>query len=171
MQFNSISLFRLLCGATILCAAILLFVPIVWMEIGPLGKEFYGPDVPDIYIYGGAITGKDMSFTPILIAMLLQFAFILIGIFLSIVNCFGSWNPVRAIGTTWFQFALLLFFPFWINWYVDGVISNSDGAASDLTVHYGGGITLYILLCGINILQLLLIHAVMRKRKAKLLPA
>lgn len=171
MQLNSISLFRVLCGASILCATILLFVPIVWMEIGPLGIEYYGPDVPDIYIYGGAITGKDLAFEPILIAMLIQFAFIMIGIFLSIVNCFGPWNPVRTTGTTWLQFALLLISPYWMNMYVSGVIGNSDGAAGDLTVHYGSGITLYILLCGINILQLLLIHVVMRKRKARLLPA
>lgn len=141
------------------------------MEIGPNGIAYYGPDVPDIYIYGGAITGKDLAFTPILIAMLLQFAFILIGIFLSVVNCFGEWNRARAIGTTWFQTALLLFFPCWMSDYVGGVICNSDGAASDLTIHYGSGVVFFILIFCINILQLFFLHVVMRKRKARLLPA
>lgn len=169
MPFNSLSLFRITSAASAFCATVLLFMPIVWMEIGPLGFEYYGPDVPDIYIYGGAITGKDLAFTPILIAMLLQFAFVMIGTFLSIVNCFGRWSPARAIGFTWFQLALLLFFPFWMNIYVDGVICNSDGA--DLTVHTQEGVMLYLVLLCLNVFQLLLIHIGMRKRKARMLPA
>lgn len=171
MKLNSISLFRILAAISAFSASILLFLPIVWMEIGPLGIEYYGPDVPDIYIKGAAITGKDLAFTPILIAMLLQFAFIMIGIFISVVNCFGDWNPARAIGTTWFQTALLLFFPFWMNGYISVVICNSDGAAGDLTVHYGSGIPVYMMLAALNLLQLGLIHVGMRKRKSKLLPA
>ncbi len=171
MQFNSLFIFRITAAISAFCAVVLLFLPIVWMEIGPLGISYYGPDVPDIYIKGAAITGKDLAFEPILLAMLLQFAFILIGIFLSAVNCFGEWKPVRAAGFTWFQTSLLLFFPFWMNGYVSVVICNSDGAASDLTVHYGSGVTFYLLLCVINILQLFLLHVIMRKRKAKLLPA
>lgn len=171
MSLNSHSAFRLASAVSSLCGIILLFLPIVWMEIGPNGFAYYGPQVPDIYIYGGAITGKDLAFTPILIAMLLQFAFIMIGIFLSVVNCFGEWNRARAIGITWFQTALLLFFPYWMSMYVNGVICNSDGAASDLIVHYGSGVTFCIVIFSINFLQLFFLHVVMRKRKARLLPA
>ncbi len=171
MTLTSHTVFRIASGLSAFCGIILLFLPIVWMEIGPLGIAYYGPQVPDIYIYGGAITGKDLSFTPILIGMLLQFAFILIGIFLSVVNCFAEMNRVRAIGITWFQTALLLFFPYWMSVYVSGVICNSDGATSDLTVHYGSGVTICIVLFSINILQLFFLHVIMRKRKARLLPA
>jgi hypothetical protein len=171
MTLNSLSVFRIASAISALCGVVLLFLPIVWMEIGPNGIVYYGPQVPDIYIYGGAITGKDLSFTPILIAMLLQFAFIMIGIFLSVVNCIGEWKRPRAIGATWFQTSLLLFFPYWMSMYVGGVICNSDGAASDLTVHYGSGVVFYILLFVINIFQLFFLHVVTRKRKAKLLPA
>lgn len=141
------------------------------MEIGPNGIAYYGLQVPDIYIYGCAITGKDMAFTGILVAMLFQFAFIMIGIFLSVVNCFGQWNRARSIGIVWFQTLILMLFPLWMSMYVGGVICNSDGAASDLTIHYGSGIAFYVLIFCLNILQLLFIHVVMRKRKAKLLPA
>jgi hypothetical protein len=171
MRLNSLSVFRIASGASALLATVLLFAPVVWMKIGPLGIEYYGPQVPDIYIYGGAITGKDLSFTPILIAMLLQFALIMIGIFLSVVNCFGEWSPARAIGFTWIQTLLLIGFPFWMNMYVSGVLGNSDGAASDMTVQYGTGAAVYLLLSGINIFQLLLIHIGMRRRKPQLLPA
>jgi hypothetical protein len=38
-------------------AFVSLFVPFVWLEIGPNGYKLYGPTVPHVYIYGGAITG------------------------------------------------------------------------------------------------------------------
>ena len=171
MPLNSPLIFRITAALSAFCGIVLLFVPIVWMEIGPEGIAYYGPQVPDIYIYGGAITGKDLAFTPILIAMLLQFGFILVGIFLSVVNCFGAENRFRSIGILWFQTSLLLIFPFWMNGYVSGVICNSDGAASDLVVHYGSGVTVYLFIFGINIFQLFFLHVVMRKRKARLLPA
>jgi hypothetical protein len=171
MTLSSHSVFRIASAISALCGIILLFLPIVWMEIGPSGIAYYGAQVPDIYIYGAAITGKDLAFTPILILMLIQFAFIMIGIFMSIVNCFGEMHRARAVGTTWFQSALLLIFPYWISSYVSVVICNSDGAASDLILHYGSGVTFCFLIFSMNVLQLILLHFVMRKRKARLLPA
>jgi hypothetical protein len=163
--------FRILSAISALCGIIILFLPVVWMEIGPEGIAYYGPDVPDIYIYGGVITGKDLSWMPILVAMLFQFAFILIGIFTSVANCLSMWIPWRAIVVTWFQTGLLILFPFWMTLYTSHVINNSDGAAADLTVHLGSGVTLYVLILATNISQLLLIHVGMRKRKARMLPA
>jgi hypothetical protein len=40
-------------------ALISLAVPFVRLEIGPIGKQYYGPNVPDIFILGGTILGKD----------------------------------------------------------------------------------------------------------------
>jgi len=41
---------------------ITLFTPFIWLEVGPRGHEYYGSDVPDIYILGGTILGKDRGF-------------------------------------------------------------------------------------------------------------
>lgn len=114
---------------------VLLFAPITWMQIGPNGFAYYGPDVPDIRVYGAALTGKDLSFAPLMIMMLFQCFWITVGIFLSAL-CFVKWNkPSVVIGTSWFIVALLLLFPMWTSSYNDVIICNSDGAASDLTVH------------------------------------
>ena len=47
---------------TAVLALLTLPLPFVWFEIGPLGKLYYGPSVPDIYILGATILGKDKSF-------------------------------------------------------------------------------------------------------------
>ena len=44
------------------------------------------------------------------------------------------------------QLVLLALFPFWLGLYVNGVISNSDGAAADLRVYPHIGLLLYVLL-------------------------
>jgi hypothetical protein len=46
---------------------------------------------------------------------------------------------------------LLLMFPFWLGIYVHGVISNSDGAATDLRVYPHIGLVLYLLLWPLTI--------------------
>ena len=43
-------------------ALISIVTPFVYMKIGPIGIKYYGKDVPDIYILGGYILGKDTSF-------------------------------------------------------------------------------------------------------------
>lgn len=41
---------------------------------------------------------------------------------------------------------LLLLFPFWLVAYVNGVVHNSDGAVSDLSIFPHVGIVVYVLL-------------------------
>ncbi|NBO50680.1 MAG: hypothetical protein EBU80_13395, partial [Chitinophagia bacterium] len=47
---------------SLLLTVLSIFLPFVYMEIGPMGYRYYGPNVPDIYICGGYIFGKDTSF-------------------------------------------------------------------------------------------------------------
>lgn len=134
----------------VLLGVLFLFLPIVWMDIGPRGIEFYGPDVPDIYIYGGIITGKDLAFTPILIAMSLQAALIVAGI----VTAFFAFRytpvPKLAFSVTVFHSVLLALFPWWIEQYKSGVANNSDGA--DLTMYWMSGAYVYVALIAVNVL-------------------
>jgi len=57
--------------------------------------------------------------------------------------------PVRGLAKV--QMVLLLLFPFWLGLYVNGVINNSDGAASDLSVYPHIGLLVYILLLALTI--------------------
>lgn len=149
---KSLLFLRICFASSAILAIILLFTPIIWMEIGPLGKAYYGPTVPDIYIYGGAITGKDLNWEPILVAMIFQLVVILIGIFLAITSF--QWigkNNARALTCHTLNTLLLVLFPLWISMYSGHVINNSDGAAADLTVHYGQGVRVYTALLTLNI--------------------
>lgn len=158
----SILKLRILHCTSVVFGVILLFTPIIWMEIGPLGKAYYGPTVPDIYIYGGAITGKDLNWEPILVAMIFQLVMILFGILLSVI-CFFTAAHSRAwtILLTSIQTILLVLFPMWMMMYSGHVINNSDGAAADLTVHFGAGSWIYFVLLGLNIA----VYAVLIKAK------
>ena len=106
-----------------------IFLPFVYMKIGPMGYRYYGPDVPDIYIFGGYIFGKDTSFWGISFAYKIQLGLILL-------IAYNQWRYLNAkrvkfliINTT-----ILLFFPIWLETYVGGVVCNSDGA--DLAVYW-----------------------------------
>jgi hypothetical protein len=59
MQPNGQKIQYLLIVVGILAIACL-FSPFIFLKIGPKGYEYYGPDVPDIYILGGFILGKDI---------------------------------------------------------------------------------------------------------------
>lgn len=160
MRLSSIPVLRICFSLSALLSAILLFSPIVWMEIGPAGKAYYGPNVPDIYIYGGAITGKDLAFTPILLLMLFQFGVILTSAILSISVVFYPFHPKKAKTITWIICVFLALFPWWISSYNDIVICNSDGAGSDLTVHWSWGLLIYVLICIINAGMLILQYGI-----------
>jgi len=43
-------------------AICILFLPISWGHVGEQGYVNYGPDVPDVYILGCYILGKDTQF-------------------------------------------------------------------------------------------------------------
>jgi len=123
-----------------------LALPFVWLEIGPMGKEFYGPDVPDIYILGGTILGKNNSFWGINLAYKFQLFTIL---FFSI-SCLGTVCFLEkrklALSFTFINLLLLVLFPLWLYNYVGGVLNNSDGASADIIIHLQIGLIVFLLL-------------------------
>lgn len=136
---------------TLWLSVLALFTPFIWIKIGPQGIAFYGPDVPDIYILGATILGKDRSFPGIAFAIRFQ---LVLG--LGFTLCSGLavlWSRRRTLvrGLATVQIALLLLFPFWLGLYVNGVIHNSDGAAADLRVYPHIGFLVYILLFMLSI--------------------
>jgi len=126
-----------------------LFTPFVWMEIGPIGFKNYGPNVPDIFIYGGTITGKDFAFWGISFAVVFQLIFMLLFSVLCVTAMFAK-NKAIVLSLLSIQLLLLALFPLWLNAYIGGVVNNSDGA--DLTIHYQIGMVFYGILIGLNIL-------------------
>lgn len=120
---------------SIFLAAISLATPFVWLKIGPKGMAYYGPDVPDIYILGATILGKDKSFWGIAFAVAFQLSIILYFIISSYITIKKADHKRWVLGFTIINLTLLVLFPFWLSVYIDGVICNSDGAAADLTVY------------------------------------
>jgi hypothetical protein len=123
-----------------------LFLPFIWMKIGPNGYAYYGPNVPDIYILGSTILGKDRSDGGIAIAIIFQ-------LFFGACFILCSWKADLQVrkgatvkGLAAVQLILLMLFPFWLYQYVIGVIGNSDGAASDLRVYPHIGLVAYLIL-------------------------
>lgn len=127
-------------------AILTLPLPFVWLEIGPLGKQYYGPNVPDIYILGATILGKDRSFSGINFAYKFQLLTIIYFTFAAIWTIKILDKRKTALLLTTFNLLLLLLFPFWLAIYTDGVICNSDGAAEDIEIHLGFGLMLYLIL-------------------------
>ena len=128
-----------------------LFLPFIWMKIGPNGYAFYGPDVPDIYILGSTILGKDRSFGGIAFAIVFQ-------LFFGACFILCAWGADHRLrkgaaveGLAAVQLILLVLFPFWLYQYVIGVIDNSDGAASDLRVYPHIGLVVYVALIALVI--------------------
>ena len=60
MQSRLIRLFQsdVVIKISLVLTVLSIFVPFVYMKIGPMGYRYYGPNVPDIYIFGGYIFGK-----------------------------------------------------------------------------------------------------------------
>jgi hypothetical protein len=127
----------------LLFALLCLPAPFVWMKIGPLGYQNYGPDVPDIWIYGACITGKDLSWKPIWVAQQFQLAVILIFCVLTLFQFFKVCIGLRYVLLI-IQLILLLLFPIWLLFYMQGVMNNSDGA--DLSIHFQWGCVVYLIL-------------------------
>lgn len=127
---------------SIILAIVSLATPFIWIKIGPAGYAFYGPEVPDIYILGATILGKDLSFPGIAIASAFQLTGFLFFISSNYLIC-RKISKKRVLIFSTFNFILLVLFPFWLIKYVDGVVSNSDGAASDLTIYPHIGLLVY----------------------------
>ena len=128
-------------------ALISIVTPFVYMKIGPIGIKYYGKDVPDIYILGGYIIGKDTSFWGINFAYKFQVFCILLVTILT--YGFRKHNNVKFLIT---NFCLLLGFPFWLEIYTGGVISNSDGATTDLKIYPMPGLILWAIILILHIL-------------------
>ena len=155
---------RWLSALNVILGILFLVLPIVYMQIGPGGKEFYGPDVPDIYIYGGIITGKDLAFTPILIAMAVQAALIVAAIVTAVFAFRYTPVPKLVMSVTVFHSVLLLLFSWWIELYKSGVVSNSDCA--DLTLHWMSGAYVYLALVAANVLMYISLYFARKSDKA-----
>ena len=130
-------------------AIISLFTPFVYMKIGPKGIEYYGKNVPDIYILGGYILGKDTSFWGINFAYKFQLFCILL--FISTTYMFEKFRKTAYLVV---NLLLLICFPFWLEIYCSGVKNNSDSA--DLTIFYPKiGVALWATLLLLNLLALI----------------
>lgn len=140
---------------SIVLAIAALFVPVVWLEVSREGYAFYGPNVPHVYIYGGSITGKDTSFWGIAFAIRFQQVFIALFILLALLSV-AIKNVSLVFPLLFVQLSLLLFFPFWLAAYVNGVVCNSDGAG--LTEHYDIGMLIYVILVGLNITAIVQVY-------------
>lgn len=121
-------------------AIISLFTPFVYIKIGSKGIEYYGKNIPDIYILGAYILGKDTSFWGINFAYKFQLFCILL--FISTTYFF---EKIRKTAFLVSNLLLLVCFPFWLEIYSSGVKNNSGSA--DLTIVYPlTGIALWAIL-------------------------
>ncbi|MFT3884311.1 MAG: hypothetical protein QM724_02430 [Flavobacteriales bacterium] len=134
---------------TLWLALVALATPFIWIKIGPQGIAFYGPDVPDIYILGATILGKDRS--PLIGAIEFQLVMGLCFILCAYMAFRRSRRGAPVRGLARIQLALLSLFPFWLGLYVNGVINNSDGAAADLRVYPHIGLLVYVLLLALTL--------------------
>jgi hypothetical protein len=124
-------------------ALISLAVPFVWLEIGPLGKQYYGPNMPDIYILGATILGKDKSFWGINFAYKFQLFTILYFSISSLWTVCILEKRKLALSLTIINLLLLALFPLWLYYYVGVVLNNSDGASADMSIHWHIGLLIY----------------------------
>lgn len=145
MNLNKPKLFY---PVAIILTIILLFAPLIHLKIGPLGYEHYGPNCPDIWIYGGDITGKDKSWWGIYLAFQIQ-RWIIIIYLISLVVDWRRALLQKKTYFSWFQLMLLVLFPLWLDMYQNGVQNNSDGA--DLILHLQWGLILYGLILFLQI--------------------
>jgi hypothetical protein len=129
--------------------------PFVFMKIGPEGYRNYGPDVPDIWILGAYILGKDTSFWGIGIVWKWQLFFI-------IYTAASLWfyHITKLMFWLYQNLIFLLLFPLWLYAYTGGVINNSDGA--DLSVYPMPGLLLWL---GVLWLHFRIIYQTLRHRR------
>jgi len=139
---------------SIILTILFLFSPIVLLKIGPGGYEFYGNDVPDIYIWGFTIFGKDKTVDIINYSYKFQLFGILTYFLLMIASYLLKTKAKIFRILTSIGFALLALFPIWFFIYHSWVVGNSDN--SDLTTipHIGTVIYIAILVNNYSLLKL-----------------
>ncbi len=123
---------------------ITIFTPFVYIEIGPKGIEYYGENVPNIFILGGYILGKDTSFWGINFA----YKFQLLGI-LFYAALIYRFKRLQKSTILILGLLLLILFPFWLEIYVGGIKNNSDNA--DLTVYPMPGLIIWAVIFILNL--------------------
>ncbi len=136
---------------------IAIFTPFVYMEIGPKGIEYYGKNVPNIYILGGYILGKDTSWWGINFA----YKFQLFSILVYIALIYNYKRHQKSI-TLMIGLLLLILFPIWLDIYVGGVKNNSDCA--DLIVYPMPGLFIWALILALNLWTILLHYKIQRNQ-------
>jgi hypothetical protein len=126
-------------------AICILFLPISWGHVGEQGYVNYGPDVPDVYILGCYILGKDTQFWGISFAWKFQLIGILSFLYLEYTTWRAYVKDQPALFKLFGAWFLLLLFPVWIQLYIGGVQNNSDGAFLQWQMHAGWYFYLLIL--------------------------
>ena len=139
---------------SVILALLILPLPLVCFEIGTLGKLYYGTDVPDIYILGATILGKDRSFWGINFACKFQLIVIVYFILSTLWTIKIIERRNFAFNLTRLNVTLLILFPLWLYMYSSGVLNNSDGAVADIELHPGIGLLCYILILMVTILAI-----------------
>ena len=141
--------------------------PFIKMKISPQGKHDCGFDVPDVYILGMGIIGKDTSFWGIAFAVVFQLIIIVITIVLVLFFYQGlNRDKIRQRNIIINIFFLCLF-PFWMNSYVEGVVGNSDCATVGLVITKQIGYYLYyaiFILTSTLLLQVIALKSVSKKQ-------
>jgi hypothetical protein len=139
-----------------LMALACLFLPFVFMQIGPKGYDYYGPNVPNIWIFGAFVFGKDISWWGINFAFKFQLISILVYSRLAYLCYKYPQKKKRVIVFQAILVCLLVLFPYWVWTYTGGVRSNSDGA--DLTIYPHIGWIVYLSLIYVQIIILIRIR-------------
>lgn len=130
-------------------SALILLTPIIILDVGPDGYALYGPDVPDVYIFGCTILGKDRAWWGINFAYKFQLIMIITYISITIISFIKTQRGALTFRPMLLNLILLLLFPFWLYLYIGGVISNSDGA--DLKIYPHIGLILYLIIIVLNV--------------------
>lgn len=134
----------------ILLGVIFLFIPLAFLkQHGPCGTDWPNPD--DITIYGGFITGK-RYYDIIMYPANFQLVTIVICI---VMVALSLWNKITFLVKISLQIItllLVLYFPTWLDDYIEIVYFNSDGC--NLTYQYEWGYYLFYVILVLHIVSL-----------------
>ena len=147
---------------TIVFAIISLATPFVWLKMGANCYEYYGPNLPDVYILGAWISGKDTSFWAIGFAYIFQLTIILYFILSSFRAVKKLEKKETPLPILIINMLLLLLFPFWLSIYIQGIRDNSG--CTDMTTYPHVGSFVYFLLLILNIMTIIKVKRIANKK-------